>query len=147
MYLIYIKREGFLDKHVQCICLKILNGINLRSQFFAVLIHWWRSLTGNHKRLVLLSKCILWLIHYFIEGEQDREVQLSKMLGLYCMFNCCYIFLNIEDLREEWFLNPSCTECQVYPYKTIQKMNLLYSSFLIFNVSLVRIEFFGSIFF
>lgn len=26
-------------------------------------------------------------------------------------------------------------------------MNLLYSSFLIFNVSLVRIEFFGSIFF
>lgn len=95
---------------------------------FSGFIHWWCSLTGNHKRLVLLTKCILWLIHYFIEGEQDREVQLYKTLGLYCMFNCCCMFFNIEDLREEWVLNPSCTKCQVCPYKTIKKMNLLYSS-------------------
>lgn len=75
-------------------------------------------------------------------GDQDRVVQLYKVLGLHCMLKCSYRLFKIEDLREELFLNPSYTECQICPYKKIQKMNLSHSPLKVFSsVSLVGIVF------
>lgn len=86
--LIYIKREAiFLDE--KCSMFLLENTETNYSELpvfpFYFESHWSCSLTGNHKRLVLLSKCILWLIHYFIggEGETGKSSCYTKCFGLF----------------------------------------------------------------